>query len=394
MDGNEDFGTLLVHRDITKEYEVAQMKSEFVSTVSHELRTPLASVLGFTELLLTKELKPERKAKYLQTIYKEAKRLTSLINDFLDIQRMESQKQTYEKKYIDITSILQNVIELQEVNTSLHKIHLSVELEETTILGDRNKIEQVFINLLSNAIKYSPNGGNIFIRIYGSHNMVSIDFKDEGLGIPEEAIPNLFQQFYRVDNSDRRRIGGTGLGLAIVKEIVKAHNGTISVSSEYGKSSTFTTQFPEVGMKSEQQSDVESDTLLRYTIMVIEDDLSLAELLNHELQDNGFHVDHYNSGKKALEQMKISAPDAIVLDIMLEDEIDGWAIMKEMKANEKLKDIPIFVSTAIDDKERGFSLGAQDYLVKPYKPSQLIKLIMHTLLRNERNGQVLVPQEN
>ena len=139
---------------------------------------------------------------------------------------------------------------------------LSVELEETTILGDRNKIEQVFINLLSNAIKYSPNGGNIFIRIYGSHNMVSIDFKDEGLGIPEEAIPNLFQQFYRVDNSDRRRIGGTGLGLAIVKEIVKAHNGTISVSSEYGKSSTFTTQFPAVSMKSEQQSDVESDHCL------------------------------------------------------------------------------------------------------------------------------------
>ena len=110
------------------------MKSEFVSTVSHELRTPLASVLGFTELLLTKELKPERKTKYLQTIYNEAKRLTALINDFLDIQRMESGKQTYEKKYIDITSILQNVIELQEVNTSLHKIDLSVELEETIIL--------------------------------------------------------------------------------------------------------------------------------------------------------------------------------------------------------------------------------------------------------------------
>ncbi len=289
-EGKEDFGTLLVHRDITKEYEVAQMKSEFVSTVSHELRTPLASVLGFTELLLTKELKPERKTKYLQTIYKEAKRLTSLINDFLDIQRMESQKQTYEKKYIDITSILQNVIELQEVNTSLHKIHLSVELEETTILGDRNKIEQVFINLLSNAIKYSPNGGNIFIRIYGSRNMVSIDFKDEGLGIPEEAIPNLFQQFYRVDNSDRRRIGGTGLGLAIVKEIVKAHNGNISVSSKYGKGSTFTTQFPRVMMKANKQSEDADTSCSDYTIMVIEDDLSLAELLKHELQDNGFHV--------------------------------------------------------------------------------------------------------
>ena len=194
---NEDIGTLLVHRDITKEYEVAQMKSEFVSTVSHELRTPLASVLGFTELLLTKELKPERKTKYLQTIYNEAKRLTALINDFLDIQRMESGKQTYEKKFIDISSILQNVIELQAVNTSLHNINLSIELEETIILGDRDKIEQVFTNLLSNAIKYSPNGGNIFIRIYGNNNMISIDIKDEGLGIPEDAlssfIPTILQ---------------------------------------------------------------------------------------------------------------------------------------------------------------------------------------------------------
>ena len=228
------------------------------------------------------------------------------------------------------------MIELQEVNTAtIHKISLSVELEETTILGDRNKIEQVFTNLLSNAIKYSPNGGNIFIRLYGNNNMISVDFKDEGLGIPEDALPHLFQQFYRVDNSDRRRIGGTGLGLAIVQEIVKAHGGTISVSSEYGKGSVFTTQFPQVSMRPEKKENENEDTMLKYTIMVIEDDLSLAQLLNHELQDNGFHVKHYNSGKKALEQMKISAPDAIVLDIMLEDEIDGWTIMKEIKARKE-----------------------------------------------------------
>ncbi len=245
-DNNEDFGSLLVHQDITKEYEIAKMKSELVSTVSHELRTPLASVLGFTELLLNKELKPERKTKYLQTIYNEAKRLTALINDFLDIQRMESGKQAYEKEFIEITSILQNVIELQQVNTSLHDIHFSVETEETTILGDRFKIEQVFTNLLGNAIKYSPNGGNIYIRIYKTNDTVSIDVQDEGLGIPKDAIPNIFQQFYRVDNSDRRRIGGTGLGLSIVQEIVKAHGGTITVTSESGIGSIFTVHFPQV----------------------------------------------------------------------------------------------------------------------------------------------------
>ncbi|MBS4197763.1 ATP-binding protein [Lederbergia citri] len=393
-DCNEDFGSLLVHRDITKEYEIAKTKSEIVSTVSHELRTPLASVLGFTELLLNKELKPERKTKYLQTIYNEAKRLTALINDFLDIQRMESGKQTYEKKFIDITSILQNVIELQKVNTSSHKIQFSVELEETIILGDRMKIEQVFTNLLNNAIKYSPKGGNIFIRVYGSEDMISIDVKDEGLGIPEDAIPHLFQQFYRVDNSDRRRIGGTGLGLAIVQEIVKAHGGVITVSSEYGKSSTFTTHFPHVMMKVNKQNDYGAASMLRYKIMVVEDDLSLAELLSHELQDSGLNVIYHNNGIKALEKMKIEPPDAVVLDIMLDDGMDGWTIMKEMKASEELKDIPIFVSTAVDDKEQGFSLGAQDYLIKPYQPSQLSKLIMHTLLSNERNGQILLPHQD
>ncbi|RHW39971.1 response regulator [Lysinibacillus yapensis] len=389
---NEHIGTLLVHRNITKEYELSQMKSEFVSTVSHELRTPLASVLGFTELLLTKELKPERKIKYLQTIYNESKRLTALINDFLDIQRMESGKQTYEKNFIDITSILKNVIELQEVNTSLHEIKLSIELEETIILGDKNKIKQVFTNLLSNAIKYSPEGGNILIRIYGDNQNVSIDIKDEGLGIPEDSIPNLFQQFYRVDNSDRRKIGGTGLGLAIVQEIAKAHGGKVTVSSEYGKGSTFTTQFPKTSMKANKDSVNDKETsMLNYSIMVIEDDLSLAELLNHELQESGFHVNFQNSGQKALEQMRKETPDAIVLDIMLSDEIDGWTIMKQMKETKKLANIPIFVSTALEEKERGFSLGAQDYLIKPYKPSHLSELIKQTLKSNEKNGQILMP---
>ena len=379
----EDFGTLLVHRDMTREYEVDTMKSEFVSTVSHELRTPLASILGFTELLLTKQLKDERKTKYLDTIYMEAKRLTALINDFLDIQRMESGKQMYDKKYIDLNPILTKAIEHQEVNTAQHQFELSIESERDMILGDRIKIEQVFSNLLSNAIKYSPDGGKVSIRIYDREDMVAVSIQDEGLGIPEEALPNLFQRFYRVDNTDRSRIRGTGLGLSIVDEIVKAHGGTVSVSSEYGKGSIFTVCFPMVMMKEDVQQSGGTFSMLNYTIMVVEDDLSLAKLLQHELQDSGFHVSHFNSGKKALKQLKITTPDAIVLDILLEDDgIDGWTIMEEMKKSERLKAIPIFISTALDEKERGFSLGAKEYLVKPYKPSQLSNIIMHTLLSN------------
>jgi signal transduction histidine kinase/CheY-like chemotaxis protein len=383
----EDFGTLLVHRDITKEYEISKMKSEFVSTVSHELRTPLSSVLGFTELLLNKELKPERRTKYLQTIYNEALRLTDLINDFLDIQRMESGKQSYEKKFIDMVNILHHVIDLQKVNTELHQINLSNELEETIILGDRGKIEQVFTNLLSNAIKYSPSGGNIDIRIYQCNNMIAVDIKDEGLGIPKEAIPHLFQQFYRVDNSDRRRIGGTGLGLAIVQEIVNAHNGEVSVSSEYGNGSIFTIRFPKVRLNKNKLNEERENTKQNYSVMIVEDDLSLGELLKNELEDAGFHVTYHNGGKKALEEIKASPPDAVVLDILLEDEIDGWTIMKEMKVNAEWRHIPIFVSTALEEKEKGYSLGAQEYFIKPYQLSELSKHILSKLVSNEKNNQ-------
>ena len=147
-------------------------------------------------------------------------------------------------------------------------------------------------------------------------------------------------------------------------------------------------------MKEEIQYSEGMSSMLNYNIMVVEDDLSLAKLLKHELQDSGFHVSYFNSGKKALEQLNIAAPDAIVLDILLEDdEIDGWTIMKEVKKSEELKDIPIFISTALDEKERGFSLGAKEYLVKPYKPSQLSNIIMHTLLSNGDSGQIMVPQK-
>jgi signal transduction histidine kinase len=243
-DGNTKLGTIFVHRNITKEFEVDRIKSEFVSTVSHELRTPLASILGFTELIMTRELKPDRQKKYLSTIYSEAGRLTALINDFLDIQRMEAGKQCYESKQLQLLTILQKVIDLQKVHSDKHELILEVVGGSNTIIGDREKLEQAFTNLVHNAIKYSPDGGEVRISLFEKDDKVNIEIKDEGLGIPAEAIDKVFEKFYRVDNSDRRSIGGTGLGLAIVKEIINVHSGEISVESQYGKGSTFTVSLP------------------------------------------------------------------------------------------------------------------------------------------------------
>ncbi|WJV31508.1 ATP-binding protein [Rossellomorea sp. AcN35-11] len=364
------------------------MKSEFVSTVSHELRTPLSSVLGFTELMLTKELKPERTKKYLTTIYQEAKRLTSLINDFLDVQRMESGRQTFEKKYEDVTPIIQQVIDNQRVNAPNHSFNLARDTDYTIVLGDKDKLSQAFTNLISNAIKYSPDGGTITVLFREGEESIFIEVRDEGLGIPQDAIPNLFTKFYRVDNSDRRRIGGTGLGLTIVKEIIETHDGEISVSSEVGKGSVFTVRLPMVTLETFKEDEHCGDGM---NIIVIEDDINLASLLKAELSDSGFKVQHTPSGPEALLRMEQEIPDAVVLDIMLEGSMSGWDVLEKMKADEALAHIPIIVSSALDEKEKGLTLGANDYLVKPYHPSRLSKTILHLLLKNGMKGEILVP---
>lgn len=393
--GDEKFGTVFVYRDITMEYEVDKMKSEFVSTVSHELRTPLASILGFTELIINRDLKPERQKKYLNTIYGETKRLTSLINDFLDVQRMEAGKQTYEKKYIELLPILERVVENQEVNITKHQINIHNSQKNTFILGDRSKVEQAFTNIINNAIKYSPDGGNIDISIYQEAGYLKVAVKDQGLGIPETALDKLFTKFYRIDNSDRRKIGGTGLGLAIVKEIMLAHEGDITINSVYGNGSTFIMSFPSVEWNMETSTkDVSADEKVRYKVMVVEDDYSLAELIIQELQESDFHVFYSKNGIEGLKKMEEVQPDALVLDIMLEDnKMDGWDIMKAMKNSDNMKNIPIVVSTALDEKEKGIALGANDYLVKPYPPSQLSRSILQTLLKMSKIGQVLIPEE-
>ncbi len=386
--GDEKVGTIFVHRDITKEFEVDQMKSEFVSTVSHELRTPLSSVLGFTELMLTKDLKPERTKKYLTTIYQEAKRLTSLINDFLDVQRMESGRQTFDKRYEDIVPIIQHVINTQKVNAPHHTFTIEKDTDCTMVLGDKDKLSQAFTNLISNAIKYSPDGGTITARVYEKQDMVFINIIDEGLGIPDDAFPKLFTKFYRVDNSDRRRIGGTGLGLTIVKEIIENHDGSIRVASEIGKGSTFTVCLPMVTLQTFKEEESSGDGM---SITVIEDDINLASLLKTELSGSGFQVQHAKSGEAAIEKITEFKPDAVVLDIMLEGTMSGWDVLEALKANEELCDIPIIISSALDEKEKGITLGAVDYLVKPYHPSELSKTILHLLLKSGRNGEVLIP---
>lgn len=242
-----DINTINIVTDITERVQIDKMKSEFVSTVSHEIRTPLTVMLALSQLLLTNNtLSEEKLQKYYNTMYTETKRLTNLVNDFLDIQRMESGKQILNKEKICLVDVVEEVVSLYEANETHELIVDMDKADYSPIFADAQKMVQLLTNLVSNAIKYSPESREIKIIIRELETEIKVSVVDRGLGIPEDSIPMLFTKFYRVDNSDHRKVGGTGLGLVICKEIVKAHDGNIGVSSKLNEGSEFYFTIPKI----------------------------------------------------------------------------------------------------------------------------------------------------
>lgn len=240
-------GMVFNSRDITERKEVERLKDDLVSTVSHELRTPLTSLRGFAELMLTREFTPEKRRHFLQVILNEGTRLTNLINDFLDIQRMESGRQTYHFETITLSALLRKAVEVFDAGESQHSVRLEAPDNLSTVHADADRLHQVLANLISNAIKFSPKGGIVTIRARQVAEQVVVEIADQGVGIPPDVIPQLFQKFYRVDNTETRGIGGTGLGLALVKGIITAHGGHVWVESQLNVGSSFFFSLPIAG---------------------------------------------------------------------------------------------------------------------------------------------------
>jgi PAS domain S-box-containing protein len=383
-------GTVGVFRDVTQEQEVSRLKDEFVSLVSHELRTPMASVLGFSELMLTRQL-PETKSRlYIETIHKEALRLSTLINDFLDIQRMEAGRQVYNYTNIEIKPLFRRIGEI--FSQHRERLRLDIAADVPQMRADPDRIMQALTNLVSNAIKYSPKGGEIYVVArLNEHGMVEISVKDQGLGIPRDAIPHLFSKFYRVDNSDRREIGGTGLGLAISREIVEAHGGKISVQSELGKGSTFTFTLPTVNGQSKAsrppnapETGNRSDNL----VLLVEDDKSLAELITAHLEEDGFTVAAVSSAEQAAHYLHDHKmlPAVIILDIILAGRQDGWDFLLQIKGDPATAHIPIIICTVLDTAFNRQMIGEAAFLPKPLDMSKLQETINRlTAVRAQRN---------
>ena len=224
--------------DISERKEIERMKNDFVATVSHELRTPLSSLRGFAELMLQREYPPEKRRHFLEVIYRESNRLGNLINDVLDLQRIESGQQVFQPEAVSLQDLAGETAELFS-GEKAHRITVDVPPSLPLVDADADALRQVLNNLVSNALKYSPEGGEVRIGAREQASQALVWVSDQGLGIAPELLPRIFSKFCRAPRSVTRKIGGTGLGLALVKGIVEAHGGHVWAESAPQKGSTF-----------------------------------------------------------------------------------------------------------------------------------------------------------
>ncbi|OGO40593.1 MAG: hypothetical protein A2Z04_02730 [Chloroflexi bacterium RBG_16_57_9] len=377
-------GRISASRDVTKEREVDRMKTEFVSQVSHELRTPLTSIKGFTDLILdgdAGEINDEQR-EYLGIVKQNADRLVALINDLLDISRLELGHVQLNIQPVDLSEVVRIVVTSlsPQIEQKSQSLTLQVEPGLPPVLADRDRLIQVVTNLVSNAYKYTPAGGAIRIEARPDNGLARVSVSDSGAGISPEDQQKLFTRFYRVDSSLTREVGGTGLGLSIVKSIVELHSGTISVDSELGKGSTFSftvplAALPEVTVdRRRPTADGRQPSAVSQTILVIEDEPAIAQLIRRYLERAGYKVASAGSAEEALEQLRQGVPDLVTLDINLPG-IDGFDLAERLAESPETSKVPILVISVMHDDPRGLKLGLVHALPKPIDQEQLVKKV-------------------
>jgi signal transduction histidine kinase/DNA-binding response OmpR family regulator len=353
-------------------------KSDFLAAMSHELRTPLNAIIGFSELLLEPggdaAANPVTVREYSDHIHQSGLHLLELINDVLDLAKVEAGRVDLKPVAFDLDALARQTIETMRPLADRKSIALAIESRaEQSFVADPARIRQVAFNLLSNAIKFTEPGGSVTFAIETDAENARLSVTDTGTGIPAGELERVFEAFQQGSRTGRAQVEGTGLGLALTRQLVEAHGGRIEVRSEVGVGSTFTVDLPR---RVAGGLDVPSPTLQpgRPVVLVVEDDPAAADLLRVYLDGAGFGVAVTPSGRVALDWAAELNPSAIVLDILLPD-IDGWEVLQHLKRSAETQGIPVLVVSVVDDRPRGLALGAVDYFVKPIARDSLLEAI-------------------
>lgn len=399
----EDANAQLVRANQELE-EASRLKSQFLANMSHELRTPLNSIIGFTNLILTDDAEPltEDQREGLEIVLRNAKNLLALINDILDLSKIEAGKLTITPEEFEIEPIIRDAIATVEPLIGQKPVMVSYEIPDDVpvLYSDSARIKQIILNLLSNASKFTDEGHiKVIVRKLDS-NFLSIAVEDTGTGIPEEYQDVVFEEFRQVDGSNTRKHGGTGLGLAISRRLARMLGGDLTLKSQVGKGSTFTLTIPvrynsaekELGNQSSEIILAPSSANAKGNLVVcIDDDLDVLKLLRNHLKSEGFEFVGVSDSRKAVETVRSYKPVLVTLDLMMPNK-DGWEILQELKADPELKDVPVIIHSIVDDRALAFSLGADSYLVKPIDAEKLISLVRK--YAGTGTGNILVVDDN
>jgi signal transduction histidine kinase/DNA-binding response OmpR family regulator len=413
----QDGGTVGVYTDVTelkqREQELAaardeamqatQAKSQFLASMSHELRTPLNAIIGYSEMLQeeAEDLGQDRFLPDLMKIREAGKHLLSLINDVLDLSKIEAGKMDVVVEEFEVADLIEQVhsVIAPLIAKNANVLEMVCAPDLGTMRSDQTKLRQGLLNLLSNAAKFTDGGR---ITLTARHiadpggERVQFVVSDTGIGMTPEQLHGLFQAFSQARSSTSRDYGGTGLGLAITRHFCRMLGGDVAVKSTPGKGSSFTLTLPAVCPAATPQVTTSSvparaaDAL--GTVLIIDDEEPAHELLERELASAGFYILHAAGGREGLKLAKQARPDVITLDIIMPD-LDGWSVLKALKADPELCDIPVVLVTIMGDRDLGFALGAADYITKPLDRD----LLMRAVGRHVRGGdraQVLVVDDD
>ncbi|MFI3185678.1 MAG: PAS domain S-box protein [Methylococcaceae bacterium] len=372
-------------RDITERKRVELMKTEFVSTVSHELRTPLTAINGALGLIVGGALgeMPEQAKLMLDIAYKNSKRLSLLINDLLDMEKLAAGKMKLDLQ----AQLLMPLIEetLESVRAYGEKYQVSFKLSERAdnvqVRVDSGRLQQVLSNFLSNAAKFSPTGAEVEVAVRLRRNVVQVEVIDHGPGIPAKFRSSIFQKFSQADSADNRQKGGTGLGLAISKELIERMNGLIGFDSEEGLGARFHFQLPVWQPQEIAQPLAKTSILGAQRLLVVEDDADIATLLSMLLLSAGYQVDVANSGKLALNFLAHHEYAAMILDLMLPDQ-SGIALIRQLRSQTETETLPIIVVSAFTENGKlaiNGDFNAIDWIDKPFDEALLVAAVQRFL---------------
>ena len=363
-------------------------KSEFLASMSHELRTPLNAVLGFSEVLLERMFGEinERQEEYLRDIHGSGKHLLELLNEILDLSKVEAGRMELEYSSFDLRAVLDGAASMLRERAAVHAIEVGVEVGDDVgeLYSDELRLKQVVLNLVTNAVKFTGDGGAVVVRAARRGPEVLITVTDTGIGVPEADRERIFESFQQGGRGSSHE-EGTGLGLTLSRRMVELLGGRMWLESEVGRGSTFGFSLPS-RLRVPVESPAEGETTRsRARVVVIEDDRPSLDLFSAYLSGAGLDVTVAPDGQSGLAEVRRTAPDAVLLDIRLPG-IDGWAVLEALRAEQATRDIPVIVVSIVDERARGVALGAAAYLVKPVARDELLAALAVVGVRVDAPG--------